>query len=153
MPAALPSALRARFQQYIEEGLSGRAAAARLKISAATGVRWQRKLRETGSIEPELQGRPRGHGKLAPHREFLEELVAQDSDITLPELAGALEAATGGIVHAASIGRFLRKLGYTYKKIVDRNRALSYSGDASASGLVPAPHPGHAGAASSSCVH
>ena len=47
MPAALPSALRARFQQYIEEGLSGRAAAARLKISAATGVRWQRKLRET----------------------------------------------------------------------------------------------------------
>ena len=57
------------------------------------------------------------------------------------------------IVHAASIGRFLRKLGYTYKKIVDRNRALSYSGDASASGLVPAPHPGHAGAASSSCVH
>ncbi len=85
MPAALPSALRARFQQYIEEGLSGRAAAARLKISAAsiaTGVRWHRKVRETGSIEPELQGRPRGHGKLAPHREFLEELVAQDGDIT-----------------------------------------------------------------------
>ncbi len=102
MPAALPSALRARFQQYIEEGLSGRAAAARLKISAATGVRWQRKLRETGSIEPELQGRPRGHGKLAPHREFLEELVAQDGDITLPELAGALEAATGVIVHFRS---------------------------------------------------
>ena len=42
MPAALPSALRARFQQYIEEGLSGRAAAARLKISAATGaVLWR----------------------------------------------------------------------------------------------------------------
>ena len=110
-------------------------------------------MRETGSIEPELQGRPRGHGKLAPHQEFLEELVAQDGDITLPELAGALEAATGVIVHAASIGRFLRKLDYTYKKIVDRNRALSYSGEASASGLVPAPHPGHAGAASSSCVH
>ena len=52
MSAALPSALRARFQECINEGLSGRAAAARLKLSAATGVRWQRKLWETGSIEP-----------------------------------------------------------------------------------------------------
>ena len=31
MPAPLPSALRARFEEYIAEGLSGRAAAARLK--------------------------------------------------------------------------------------------------------------------------
>ena len=62
MPAALPSALRARFQQYIEEGLSGRAAAARLKISAATGVRWQRKLRETGfaAVAGRLWCRPSG---------------------------------------------------------------------------------------------
>jgi transposase len=116
MSAALPSALRARFREYIDEGLSGRAAAARLKLSAATGVRWQRKLRVTGSVAPDLQGRPPGHGKLAAHRAFLEELVAQDGDITLPELAGALEAATGVVAHAASIGRFLRKLGYTYKK-------------------------------------
>ncbi|MFC6640011.1 hypothetical protein ACFQDR_23915 [Sulfitobacter sediminilitoris] len=48
-------------------------------------MRWQRKLRETGSIEPELQGRPSGHGKLSAHQAFLEELVAQDGDITLPE--------------------------------------------------------------------
>jgi transposase len=116
MSAALSSELRARFRECIEEGLSGRAAAARLKLSAATGVRWQRKLREKGSVAPDVQGRPPGHGKLAAHREFLEELVAQDGDITLPELAGALEAATGVVAHAASIGRFLRKLGYTYKK-------------------------------------
>ena len=54
--------------------------------------------------------------KLAPHRAFLEELVAQDGDITLPELAGALKAGTGVVAHSASIGRFLGKLGYTYKK-------------------------------------
>jgi transposase len=116
MPAALPMALRARFQDYITEGLSGRAAASRLKVSAATGVRWLRKIRERGKIAPEAQGRPKGHGKLAPHRALLEELVAQDGDITLPELAGALEAATGVVAHSASIGRFLNKLGYTYKK-------------------------------------
>ncbi len=86
MPAPLPSALRARFEEYIAEGLSGRAAAARLKLSAATGVRWKRKLHETGAIEPAPRGRPRGHGKLAPHQAFLEELLAQDGDITLSEL-------------------------------------------------------------------
>ncbi len=48
MSAALPSGLRARFQECIKEGLSGRAAAVRLKLSAATGVRWQHKLRMTG---------------------------------------------------------------------------------------------------------
>ncbi len=106
----------AHFRAYIAEGLSGRAAAARLKVSAATGVRWKRKLRDTGSIRPEVQGLPVARGKPAAHQAFLEELVAQDGDITLPELAGALEAATGVVAHSASVGRFLRKLGYTYKK-------------------------------------
>jgi len=109
-------ALRARFQEYVEEGLSGRAAAARLKLSAATGVRWLRKMREQGNVAPAAQGRPPGYGKLAPYRSFLEELVGQDGDITLPELAGAMKVATNVVAHPASIGRFLRKLGYTYKK-------------------------------------
>jgi len=46
MSAPLPSALRARFQEYIEDGLSGRAAALRLKLSAATGARWARQVRK-----------------------------------------------------------------------------------------------------------
>ena len=116
MSSALSSELRTRFRAYIEEGLCGWAAAARLKLSAATGAHLQRKWRETGVIAPEAQGRPPGHGKLSAHRELLEELLAQDGDITLPELAGALASATGVVAHATSIGRFLRKLGYTYKK-------------------------------------
>ena len=114
MSASLPSALRARFEERIKEGLKGRAAAARLKLYAATGVRLQRKLSEMGLIKPEPQGRQPGHGNLSCHQAFLEEPVTQDGDITLPELVGALEAATGVTAHAASIGRFLRKLGYTY---------------------------------------
>ena len=50
-------------------------------------------------------------------KRFWKGLVAQDGDITLPELAGALEAATDVAAHAVSIGGFLRKLGNTYKKI------------------------------------
>ena len=104
MSTALPRALWAR------------SAATRLKLSAATGVRWLRRLREQGDTSPDHQGRPKGYGKLAPHCAFLEDLVAQDGGSALPELAGALKAATGVVTHSASIDQFLNKLGYSYKK-------------------------------------
>ena len=86
MSAPLPSALRARFQRYIEEGLSGRAAALRLKVSPATGARWRHQIQTTGRVDPAQQGRSKGSGKLAPHIDLFEELIAQDPDITLFEL-------------------------------------------------------------------
>lgn len=52
MSAPLPSALRARFQRYIEEGLSRRAAAVRLKLSLATGARWRHQIQTTGRADP-----------------------------------------------------------------------------------------------------
>ena len=116
MSAPLPDALRARFQQLIEEGLSGRAAALRLKLSPATGARWGLAIRRTGQARAAPQGRPRGKGKLDPHRSFLIELIDQDGDMTMPELAGALAHATGVQANPDAIGRFLRKLGFTYKK-------------------------------------
>ena len=116
MSASFPRALLAHFEQCIIEGLSGRSAAARLKLSAATGVRWLLRLREHGDTSPDPQGQLKGHGKLAPQCTVLEDLIAQDSDIILPELAGALKAVTGVVAHSASIGPFLNKLGYTYKK-------------------------------------
>ena len=68
MPAPLPEALRTRFQRLIKEGLSGRAAALRLKVSAATGARWSLAIRQRGDATPAPQGRPKGKGKLDPHR-------------------------------------------------------------------------------------
>jgi transposase len=62
MSAPLPDALRARFQGYIEEGLSGRAAALRLKLSPATGARWALAIRRTGQVQTAVQGRPRDSG-------------------------------------------------------------------------------------------
>ncbi len=97
MSAPLPSALRARFQEYVGKGLSGR--------------RRLRRIRESGAAAVSVQGRPKGHGKLAPHQAFPEELVARGRGITLPELAGALEAAAGVVADSASIERFLRKPG------------------------------------------
>jgi len=116
MSAPLPLALRTRFQRLIEEGLSGRAAALRLQLSPATGARWARQVRTRGHADPASQGRPRGQGKLAPHRAFFEELIAQDPDITLFELRDALAEAEGVTVHHSSIANLLCRLGFTYKK-------------------------------------
>lgn len=116
MSAPLPSALRTRFQRYIEEGLSGRAAALRLRLSPATGARWARQVRVQGNADPAPQGRPRGQGKLAPHRAFFVELIGQDPDITLYELRDALVEAEGVRVHHSSIANLLSRLGFTYKK-------------------------------------
>lgn len=128
MSAPLPVALRSRFQNLIEEGLSGRAAALRLQLSPATGARWGLAIRRTGHANAALQGRPRGKGKLAPHRSFLVELIKQDGDLSMPELAGALLDATGVQAHPDAIGRFLRKLGFTYKKDAGRDRATPRTG-------------------------
>ena len=62
------------------------------------------------------RGPPPGRGKLAPHQAFLEELVAQDPDITLFELRDALAEAEGVQVHHSSIANLLSRLGFTYKK-------------------------------------
>lgn len=95
MSAPLPEALRTRFHSLIEEGLSGRAAALRLQLSPATGARWALSIRRTGRACAAPQGRPRGKGKLDPYRSFFAEIMAQDGDITMPELAAALHDATG----------------------------------------------------------
>lgn len=116
MPAPLSADLRHRFQRYIEDGLSGRAAARRLMISPATGARLAGKVRQGESLEPAKCGRPRGWGKLGAHVAFLLEVVGQDPDITLGELRDALADAEGVHVHEASLSRALRRLGFTYKK-------------------------------------
>lgn len=116
MSAPLPEALRTRFQRLVEEGLSGCAAALRLKLSPAAGARWGLAIRRTGAARAAPQGRPKGKGNLAPYRSFFAEIIGQDGDITMPELAAALFDATGVRAHPDAIGRFLRKLGYTYKK-------------------------------------
>lgn len=69
---------------------------------------------------PRRTGTPRASawcgGKLAPYQAFLEELIAQDPDITLFELRDALADAEGVKVHHSSIANLLARLGFSYKK-------------------------------------
>jgi len=118
MSAPLPKELRDRFAHCIAEGQSSREAARRLRISAATGARWPRKIRTHDSAPCAGMGQPDGSGKLGPHRSFLEKLIAQDPDITLFGLRDALAEAEaeGGKVHHSAIANLLCKLAFTNKK-------------------------------------
>ena len=116
--------LRDRIADYVSAGHSARAAGRVYGVSASTAVRLAAALRRGGDTRAKPQGRAPGTaGKLAAHREFLLEVVQSDPDITLAELAGALEEAEGVKVNVSSIHRALKRAGLSYTKRPDRRRA------------------------------
>ena len=108
--------LRERVYGDIAGGRSRRAAARRFGVSASTGVRLAQRMADTGSLAPAKQGRPRGGGKLAPHRDLLLGWVEAEPDITMPELGAKLAAERQVSVHPASLSRFLLAAGFSVKK-------------------------------------
>lgn len=116
--------LRDRIVDYIVAGHSARAAGRVFGVSASTAVRLASAFRRGGDTRARPQGRAPGTvGKLATHTGFLLEVVQSDPDITLAELAGALEEAEGVKVNVSSIHRALKRAGLSYKKRPDRCRA------------------------------
>lgn len=108
--------LRRRVTEAISRGASRRAAAAQFAISAATAVRLQKRLEETGSLDPSPMGRPPGGGKLGPYREAIIARVEEEPDITMPDLAAWLLGEHGVSVDPSNLSKFLCKAGFTYKK-------------------------------------
>lgn len=111
--------LRERVFARVEAGHSRRDAARHFDVSPSFSVKLMARWRKTGSLAPGGRGRPRGGGKLAPHRTFLIACVEDKPDITMPELAAQLKAERGVRVNPASLSRFLCKEGFTYKKSAD----------------------------------
>ena len=74
-------------------------------------------MRAHGQVIAKPQGRPVGQfGKLVAYVDFLTDLVQAEPDITLQELANALENTYGVNVHLSSIHRILVGSGFSYKK-------------------------------------
>lgn len=114
--------LRERVYGLIESGHSRRSVARQFQVSPSFAVKLAARVESTGSARPARQGRPPGGGKLMPYRDFLMSRVEAIPDITMPELAAALEAEHGMTVHPSSLSRFLRREGLTYKKIAAGRR-------------------------------
>ena len=115
MPKAYSLDLRERVAGFVDSGRSRHAAAAHFKVSVSFVVNLMKAYRMTGQLTPKPGG-GRRHAKLDPHRAFLLARVAEKDDITMPELAAELVAATGTRADPASISRWLIRNGYRFKK-------------------------------------
>ena len=115
MPKPYSLDLRERVFGFVEDGHSRRAAAAHFKVSVSFVVNLVKAVRTRGSFEPKSSG-GRRHAKLEPHRSCLLAPVAEKVDITMPELAGSLAAATGEKADPASLPRWVIRAGYRFKK-------------------------------------
>ena len=102
MPRAYSLDLRERVVAFVEAGHSRHAAAAHFDVSVSFVVKLMTAWRTRGSLAPKAAG-GRRHAKLEPHRAFLLERVGEKDDITMPELAAELLAATGVQVAPASL--------------------------------------------------
>jgi transposase len=116
--------LRERVVRFVEEGYSRHAAAAHFNVSVSFVVNLVSAFRATGSLEPKPSG-GRRHAKLEPHRTFLLTQVDERPDITMPELAAELVAATGETVTPPALSRWLIRVGYRFKKNSAGQRARS----------------------------
>ena len=118
--------LRLRIVGHVRAGHSRREAARHFGVSESCAVKLLKRVETTGSAEPARWGRPRGKGKLAPHEAFLIGRVEAQPDMTMPELARALQVERDVIASPASLSRVLCKAGFTYKKqlmALERERA------------------------------
>jgi len=111
--------LRDRVQAHVAAGCSRRDAARRFGVSASFAVRLAAHVLLTGTTAPVAQGRPAGGGKRALVMGCLIARVEAQPDISMPELAAALEEVQGVTAHAASLSRALCAAGFSYKKIAD----------------------------------
>jgi len=115
MPKPYSRDLRKRVVDFVEAGHSRRAAARHFDVSPSFVVNLMTAYRMRGSLVPKPVG-GRRHAKLDPHRAFLLARLAEKNDITMPELAGELEAHCGTRADPASLSRWLIRNGYRYKK-------------------------------------
>jgi transposase len=101
--------------------LASRAGRRRLhfKVSDSFAVKLLQRVTRQGSALPYRQGRRPGSGKLSAYRTFLIRAVEAEPDMTMPELASRLVREHGVQVAPATLSRFLRRQGFSYKKSAD----------------------------------
>lgn len=128
MGKSLSLDIRERVVALVNEGLSCHEAARHLRISAASAVRIMQRKKQTGGVKPAPQGRPR-HSKLDAVSDWLKRRIKEDPDMTMPELAEALKAEHELTATPAMLSRhIIHRLGFTYKKIPDRDGAAAQTG-------------------------
>ncbi len=87
--------------------MSCRQAAERFGVSASSAIRWQQRVRTTGTIEPRTQGGDRRSKRIEAHSQVILGLVAETPDITLVGIRARLpdRGRAGRNWHAVAVLR------------------------------------------------
>lgn len=121
--------LRERVMARVAAGESARTVAEILKVSASSVIKWTQRQGRTGSAAPGKMGGHRPWLISGEHRDWLLERVAKDPNVTLRGLEEEL-AQRGLEVDHATVGRFLRREGQSFKKNHSPRRAAAAQGRA-----------------------
>lgn len=123
MPKALSQDLRLRIVATFDDGFSYEDVAEMFRVSYSSVRQYVRLRDKVGSLEP------KGHGGGAPkslndeQRALLRRCQDKWPDKSIPELTELFSRAARKKVSAVTIGRELRKMGYTRKKNAQGKRA------------------------------
>ena len=110
-----PDEFRVLVVEQVEAGSSRRAAGHRLKVSAATAVRWVDQKRRTGRAAREVLPR-KARSPLEAHAAWLLELVDREPDLTLDQIVVRLAEALGVKTSRSALDRFFHRHGISFKK-------------------------------------
>ena len=120
-PKAYPKELRERvIRAWQRKDATWEQLADLFDIGRATVDRWICRFRRTGSAEALPHGGGQTHRIPAESLPVLKALVDEKPDRTLAELASWYAARTGVKVSTATVGRGLKRLGYSRKKRASR---------------------------------
>ena len=106
--------LRSRVLTAMEEGESATEAAKRFAVGRSTAYRWMQAVRDEGRREAKRMGEgpaPRIDG--AVKTVLLDLLRGEDNHLTLEQCRDRLAEQTGVRVHPWTVGRALRRAGWT----------------------------------------
>ncbi len=128
---ALSVDLRERIVAAVrDENMTYRQAAERFVVGEASVSRFLGRVRRTGFVTPTQRRRPPTLLN-DDDRELLRHAVQSVPDSTLAELRSGFVEKTGKVVSVATVGREIRRLGFTRKKSrsLRPNRRQSVSND------------------------
>jgi transposase len=115
MSKALSLDLRERVLAAVDGGMSGRQAAARFGVSAASVSRWRALERAKGTAEPGPLGGDRRSIRIEAHSDLILSLVAEVPDQSIEELRARL-AQKGVTIGYGGLWRFFDRHRITLKK-------------------------------------
>jgi transposase len=114
--------------------------AAALQVAVSSVIKWAARQRQYGSVAPGQMGGHRPRRISGAYRQLVLDAVESTPHVTLHHLAAMLKAS-GLVVHPASVARFLKREGKSFKKKRATHRAAKAPTGTAARTVAALPGP------------